>query len=140
MAEEIEKFDPSKLMEGVKDRIKATFVSMIPDDRWEELVKQVVDGFFTARPGGRYSGDSVGKTQFEELVHQELTGFCRTKLKAILESDEFSRKWNGGEYVMSEKLMEKMIELAPKMFVSMMAQSVDNVRNQIASQLATSRY
>lgn len=27
----VEKFDPSTLMEGVRDRIKATFISMIPD-------------------------------------------------------------------------------------------------------------
>lgn len=31
---EVEKFDPSKLMDGVRDRIKATFVALIPDDQW----------------------------------------------------------------------------------------------------------
>lgn len=37
---EIQKFDPSTLMEGVKERIKATFVSLIPDDQWEALCKR----------------------------------------------------------------------------------------------------
>lgn len=36
--QQIEKFDPSKLMDGVKDRIKATFVSLIPDEQWEQMV------------------------------------------------------------------------------------------------------
>ena len=31
MDNQVEKFDPSKLMDGVKDIIKATFVSLIPD-------------------------------------------------------------------------------------------------------------
>lgn len=46
MAEEIEKFDPSKLMQGVKDRIKATFVSLIPDEQWDQMVKKEIDAFF----------------------------------------------------------------------------------------------
>jgi len=41
-----EKFDPSKLMDGVRDRIKATFVSLIPDDQWEVMVKKEIDAFF----------------------------------------------------------------------------------------------
>ena len=38
----IEKFDPSKLMDGVKDRIKSTFVSLIPDDAWEAMVEKEI--------------------------------------------------------------------------------------------------
>ena len=37
--QQVEKFDPSTLMQGVKDRIKATFVSLIPDAQWEQMVK-----------------------------------------------------------------------------------------------------
>lgn len=36
MENQVEKFDPSRLMEGVKDRIKATFVSLIPDTEWKK--------------------------------------------------------------------------------------------------------
>ena len=46
MSNEVEKFDPSKLMQGVKDRIKSTFVSLIPDAEWEGLVKKEIDNFF----------------------------------------------------------------------------------------------
>lgn len=45
----IEKFDPSKLMEGVKDRIKSTFVSLIPDDAWEKMVEKEIYVFTTGR-------------------------------------------------------------------------------------------
>ena len=46
MENQIEKFDPSKLMDGVKDRIKATFVSLIPDDAWNSMVEKELYVFF----------------------------------------------------------------------------------------------
>lgn len=49
MASQIEKFDPSKMMEGVKDRIKATFVSLIPDDMWDAMVEKEIYIFTTGR-------------------------------------------------------------------------------------------
>ena len=45
----IEKFDPSKLMDGVKDRIKSTFVSLIPDGAWEAMVEKEIYIFTTGR-------------------------------------------------------------------------------------------
>lgn len=44
---EIEKFDPSKLMDGVKDRIKSTFVSLIPDEMWDAMVEKEIYVFTT---------------------------------------------------------------------------------------------
>ncbi len=49
MDNNIEKFDPSKLMEGVKERIKATFVSLIPDEMWEQMLEKEIYVFTTGR-------------------------------------------------------------------------------------------
>lgn len=49
MEKEIEKFDPSKLMDGVKDRIKATFVSLIPDEVWDQMLEKEIYIFTTGR-------------------------------------------------------------------------------------------
>lgn len=57
MANEIEKFDPSKLMDGVKDRIKATFVSLIPDDIWNSMVEKEIYVFTTGKIIGRNEVD-----------------------------------------------------------------------------------
>ena len=59
MANEIEKFDPSKLMDGVRDRIKATFVSLIPEDHWEKLVQAEIDKFFAKYDRDTYRKQSV---------------------------------------------------------------------------------
>lgn len=45
----IEKFDPSKLMDGVKDRIKATFVSLIPDEMWNAMAEKEIYVFTTGK-------------------------------------------------------------------------------------------
>lgn len=57
MANEIEKFDPSKLMDGVKDRIKATFVSLIPDEVWEKMLEKEIYFFTTGRIELKYETD-----------------------------------------------------------------------------------
>ena len=49
MANDIERFDPSKLMDGVKDRIKATFVSLIPDEAWDQMLEKEIYIFTTGR-------------------------------------------------------------------------------------------
>lgn len=46
MESQLEKFDPSTLMQGVKDRIKSTFVSLIPDAQWDSMVQKEIDSFF----------------------------------------------------------------------------------------------
>lgn len=64
MENQIEKFDPSKLMDGVKDRIKATFVSLIPDDAWNSMVEKELYIFTTGKivTHHEYKGaDSEGK-------------------------------------------------------------------------------
>ena len=70
MAEnQIEKFDPSKLMDGVKDRIKATFVSLIPDDAWSGMVERELYIFTTGKiiPHHEYMGaDSEGHAMYSD--------------------------------------------------------------------------
>lgn len=39
MENQIQKFDPSTLMQGVKDRIKSEFVALIPDEQWKQMIE-----------------------------------------------------------------------------------------------------
>ena len=47
--QQVERFDPSRLMEGVKDRIKSTFVSLIPDEMWSNMVEKEIYIFTTGK-------------------------------------------------------------------------------------------
>ena len=69
MEKQIEKFDPSKLMDGVRDRIKATFVSLIPDDAWNNMVEKEIYIFTTGRivPHHERQGiDNEGNTIYKD--------------------------------------------------------------------------
>ena len=69
MENQIEKFDPSKLMEGVKDRIKSTFVSLIPDEMWEQMVEKEIYIFTTGKivQHHEYKGQNdAGESMFHD--------------------------------------------------------------------------
>lgn len=70
MGNEIEKFDPSKLMDGVKDRIKSTFVSLIPDEMWNTMVEKEIYIFTTGKIIPHHDYDYGTKTynDWEERV------------------------------------------------------------------------
>ena len=121
MSNEIEKFDPSKLMDGVRDRIKSTFVSLIPDAQWEQLVQSQIDKFFTV--------------DLEQICKEMLKEVCKEKIKETLkiydtgiwDCDKQSNK-------ATELLKNMLIANAPQIFASMfegLAMNViQNMRNR----------
>lgn len=106
---QVQKFDPATLMQGVKDRIKATFVSLIPEEQWEEMVKKEVDKFFREYEirgdGRRYVSD------FSSLVTSLLKEECERRMKEYLGSSEFQTIWaDNGQKTINHAIREMMIE------------------------------
>lgn len=102
MENEIEKFDPSKLMDGVKDRIKATFVSLIPDDAWEKMIEKEIYIFTEGRI--TYDRKTDWGTTDENGNHPIITEEIRTPYSGKLTKDNWSGK---EEYDISP--LQKMI-------------------------------
>lgn len=67
----MEKFDPSKLMEGVKDRIKSTFVSLIPDNLWETMVEREIYIFTQGRIIHHHETDYNTKDENGNYVYHD---------------------------------------------------------------------
>jgi hypothetical protein len=103
---DLQKFDPATLMQGVRDRIKATFVSLIPDVQWEQLVQKEIDDFF--RPG--FNRKETNGSTFQDVCIQELTVMAR------------------------EKLSELLMEHAPAIFVSVLSSLMSQVVYQMQNQ------
>ena len=132
MTNEIEKFDPSTLMEGVRNRIKATFVSLIPDAQWEQMVNTEIEKFFKVED--RWESDNrTSKSPFTKIVREELDALARTKCKDMLEKYT-SAAWSGNEPVLNAELKKLLEENAQTIFVEMfrgMFQSaVNDMRNR----------
>jgi hypothetical protein len=125
MAQEIEKFDPATLMQGVKDRIKATFVSLIPDDKWEEMCKAEIDKFF--KTGNSYGSNYRDYSEFSWVVNSALRAHTEQKIKEVLSSEEFQVTWNGNNYDLSAAIKDELIKKAPEIFISSIEGMIGNV-------------
>lgn len=68
MDNKVEKYDPTKVIEGIKDRIKSSFVGMIPDDMWNNMVEKEVYIFTTGKivPHHEYKGEENGQSVYND--------------------------------------------------------------------------
>lgn len=153
MADEIQKFDPSTLMQGVKDRIKATFVSLIPDEQWEEMVQKEINAFFTPQnfkriwvdkknnPNDYYSSTykSMESDGTESPFRTLVWDLCFEKTQEILRKkllDEwFGNSWPITEENIHENLKEVMVKVTPlamaKFFENLSFYAVQHLRNEL---------
>src|SRR5438876_11157179 len=98
MTDEIEKFDPSKLMQGVKDRIKSTFVSLIPDDKWDELVKTEIDAWFKKETYNNRYNQQV--SSFQIVVEETLKELAKEKVKSVF-LEYTNTQWKDGKPIIN---------------------------------------
>lgn len=115
MAEEIEKFDPATLMQGVKDRIKATFVSLIPDAQWDQMVKREIDSYFESRDQNHYNYNRT-ISDFTYTVNEVLRKEAEKKIQELLKSPDFQVKWVGNAVEAPEFFRNAIMKRAPEIF------------------------
>lgn len=139
MTNEVEKFDPSTLMQGVKDRIKATFVSLIPEDKWETLVKTEVDNFFKSKDTG-YSNRTLA-SDFQLLVKNELNNYSISRLKEFLATEEFNKTWDqNGKVAASEGIRKMVVENSGAILTTFYGSLFQDFLQQFANNLKSRNY
>lgn len=98
MADQIAKFEPEKLVDRVRERIRGTIADLIPEDAWTVMVQKEVDLFLKETTRERrygYQGDSEkvpsGLTQ---VVYAVLTEETRRRVKTMLDGPEWQQNWD----------------------------------------------
>lgn len=129
MGNQVEKFDPSTLMQGVKDRIKATFVSLIPDDKWGEMVDAEIKKFFELKD--EYHSRNSKTSHFTDVVFQVLTEECKKKCIEIIDHPDFAIGWESNKQTVSETLKQKLVDNMPEIMASMMENMLANAVQQL---------
>jgi hypothetical protein len=138
MENKVQKFDPSTLMQGVKDRIKSEFVSLIPDEQWSQMVEKEVNDFFKEKETG-YSNSRMYASDFGILVREELRKEAQKRLTDYIGSLLFDKTY--GQYgapITSQKVKELMVEngglmlqnMFGGMFSAMLSEFSQNLRNK----------
>lgn len=156
MAEDksVEKFDPSQLMQGVKDRIKATFVSLVPDDQWEKMVEREIKAFFEEpqtivlaeterRNTNSYHSTKMNQLQvqispFRALVWQHCGELTFKFLNEKVNMDFFKGAQWSSEVKVDEDMKKVIEEVAPtaaiRFFQMMIGSAMADLRNSLPQQ------
>lgn len=128
---QIENFDPSKLMDGVRDRIKATFISLIPDAQWGELVKAECDKYFKIESGYSSRTDT---SPFGREVEQLLSEEVKLRVKDYLAKEWTTTYWNGGGVdTLNENLKKLLVEKSGEVLIGTLGNMLQNTINQMKS-------
>jgi hypothetical protein len=158
--QQVQKFDPSTLMQGVKDRIKATFVSLIPDDQWDGMVKKEIDAFFDTASGSSIESITVeikdygygterrtwqtmkfsGKmSPFRQLVWTLCYEESIKALKKYISEEYFTNVYVDGRTELHENMKAIIAETAPLAVTNFMQAMMFSNNEQLRSQFQNFR-
>lgn len=132
---QVQKFDPATLMQGVKDRIKSTFVSLIPEEQWKEMIEKEVGKFFREYELRQY--DTRYVSDFSVLVNSLLKEEAEKRMKEYLGSPEFQTVWtDNGPRIISQAIREMMIENSRLILCNMYQEMFTSMLHRFRSELS----
>lgn len=133
MGNEIAQYDASKLMDAVRDRIKAEFIGLIPEDTWKQMVKNEVDRFFAKQEVTSWGErPRTATSNFQEEVHTLLKAEVTVRLKEYFGSPEWQHAWNEhGIPLASENTKKLIAEKMPEIVQGAVGSLVQNVINSM---------
>lgn len=104
-------------MKNVKDKIKDAFVTLIPDEQWNEMVKKEIDSYFQSKQEGY--GERGYSSSFTKDVHAVLQQEVKEKVKQYL-NENFNATWyDNGVPVCNAKVEEMITKNARKILSDM---------------------
>ena len=107
MMEDVVKFDATEALKSVKEKIKDAFVSLIPDDQWNGMVKTEIDRYFIeAKEGYAERGMS---SNFTKDVHSVLSEEVKGRVRKYLETN-FNSVWNTNCVPVCDNKVSEFIE------------------------------
>lgn len=132
---QVQKFDPATLIQGVKDRIKSTFVSLIPEEQWKEMIEKEVGKFFREYELRQYDIRYV--SDFSVLVNSLLKEEAEKRMKEYLGSPEFQTVWtDNGPRIISQAIREMMIENSGLILCNMYQEMFTSMLHRFRSELS----
>lgn len=129
MTNPIEPFNPAKVMDAIRDKIRGEFAALVPPEAWTKMVKDEIDSFFTLRrPAGLWGNDRGDPSSpFRKIVYEEIEKVARAKLNAALNAPELQSTWDGNGYLASDALKKIIIECAPAILTSIISARVQEM-------------
>jgi len=128
----LQTINSSDYVTALRDKIKTALVDIIPNEKWDAMIKAEVEIFFNVET---YQQDNWGNkiplkvTYFRNFVLQQLHEEVNKRLQEYFKSDDWCAKWNpnSGEYDASIKMKELIAENAQTIFANSIASAFQNV-------------
>lgn len=116
MSEQLMTFEDS-----VKARLKGIVAELIPEERWDGLVKKAVEEF--------------EKKDLPLLVKDELVARYKKAIQEEFAKPEWQATWDGAGPSASPKLKAMLVEVAPLILAAMIGGSMQTVMSNLQYQL-----
>jgi len=129
MSTEIKPFKTDDVLEKIKDKIKATFVDLIPEDHWNMMIKRVVDDWMQPKDGGY---NKVRQSDFMQTVRAELNTYAKDKIKSVLKEYE-EHGWVDGKQAVNDQIKKMIIENSGDILANAIGHMVQMTVNNLRS-------
>ena len=128
MENSIQKFDPTTAMVTIKEQIKNTFASLIPEEQWEAMVKKEIDSYFEEKAEVY---DTRGRSStFTKDVHTLLAEEVKSRTKVYLTGPDFQTTWvHNGISTCNIKVEEMITKNAGKILADMIGGTISMALN-----------
>lgn len=112
--------------DSVKQRLKAIVADLIPEERWDEIVRATVQDF--------------ERNDLPKLIKAELAEQYKKAITAEFAKSEWQSTWSSqGGFAASEAVKQMLIEAAPVILASMIGGAMENVKQQLHYTLQNQR-
>jgi len=130
---DVQTFKPEHVMDKVKDKIKSSFVDLIPEDQWDLMIKKVINDWLKQKKVSAYRDDY--QSDFDQLVRSCLNDHAKERVKEIIEEfQEFSWK-EEGTINLNIRIEEMIIKNSGKILASIIGSTIQQVINNMSPQM-----
>lgn len=124
MTDHIQKFDASTVRDAVTDRIKASFLELIPEEAWKGLVATEITAFTEDRRHPHSS--QVIEAPLKKLIREELDRRFRARIKEELDKPEYALLYDAQGQQQPGDAVKAIVEaMAPALVNALFAGVVD---------------
>lgn len=134
MSEKVTKFEPANYVEKLRDRMKQSMIDIVPDEQWDAMIRAEFEAFFKERrdPNVYSTPPKMLPSPFRDAVHGVIEEECKTRVRAMLQSEEWTGIWDGSKQVAGQQIKDLVrehgAEIMAKWLESAVAQVVQNIQ------------
>ena len=123
MSGEIEPATMQSVTETVTERIKATFVSLIPEDQWKEMVSTELSKFMARQDNYHRNRNS---SPLQDMIKAAIQERFREVIAEELGKPDWKGVWESNGFKPSEVVAKLVTDAGPALFKTALAEFVNS--------------